>query len=48
MHVISQKPFKDAVAKYPKYADAILETYKVLKQGQYSSPEELKKVFLTS
>jgi mRNA interferase HigB len=45
MHVISQKPFKDAAAKHPKYAVEILETYKVLRQGQYSSPEELKKVF---
>ena len=45
MHVISQKPFKDAALKHPKYADAIMETYKALKQGQYSSPEELKMVF---
>jgi len=45
MHVISQKPFKDAAVKYLKDAVAILVTYKVLRQGQYSSPEELKKVF---
>lgn len=47
MHVISQQPFKDAAAKYPKYADAIMNTYQVLKQGQYSSPGELKTVFKT-
>ena len=45
MHAISQKPFKDAAIKYPQYADAIMETYKILKLGQYASPEELKRVF---
>jgi len=45
MHVISQKPFKDAVKKYPNHADAITAAYKSLKQGTFKTPEELKMQF---
>ncbi|WP_435275439.1 type II toxin-antitoxin system HigB family toxin [Psychrobium sp. nBUS_13] len=47
MHVISRKPFNDAKRKYPNDAKAIEDTFKVLKNGTYHSPEELKKVFAT-
>lgn len=45
MHVISRKPFVEAALRYPNEASAIQDTYKVLKQGEFRSPEELKKIF---
>jgi len=47
MHVISRKPFNDAMRKYPNDASAIEDMFKVLKSGVYHTPEELKKVFGT-
>ena len=45
MHVISRKPFNDAARKYPNDARAIRETWKVLRAGDFGSPEEMKRVF---
>ena len=45
MHVISRKPFNDACKQYPNDASAIESTYKSLKQGEFSTPEDLKKLF---
>lgn len=45
MHVISRKPFRDASIKYPNQADALDRTYKVLRAGNFSQPEELRNVF---
>lgn len=45
MHVISRKPFRDAAIKYPNDANAILQVYKVLRNGKFKSPEELKALF---
>ncbi|TLS78294.1 cytoplasmic protein [Mariprofundus erugo] len=45
MHVISKKPFADAVAKYPKYEDAIMDTYKALRNGNFEKPEDLQAIF---
>lgn len=45
MHVISRKPFHDAVKKYPNDARAIQEAYKVLRGGEFRSPDALRKVF---
>lgn len=45
MHVISRKPFLEAAKKYPTDARAILATYKVLRNGDFSSPAALRKVF---
>lgn len=47
MHVISRKPFRDAALKYPNDATAIEETYKILRNGDFKSPNTLKKVFPT-
>ena len=47
MHVISRKPFNDAIRKYRNDASAIEYMFKVLKNGIYHTPEELKKVFGT-
>ena len=47
MHVISRKPFKDAALKYPNDARAIEETCKILRNGDFNSPNALKKMFPT-
>lgn len=45
MHVISRKPFLEAAKKYPNEAKAIQETYKILKSGDFRSPDMLKRIF---
>lgn len=45
MHVISRKPFADAMKKFPNDAAAIESTYNVLKRGEFKSPQALKAVF---
>ncbi len=45
MHVISRKPFNDAVQLYPNDAAAIESAYKVLRNGSFEDPYELKAVF---
>lgn len=45
MHVISRKPFNEAVERFPNDALAIEATYKVLRNGKFSHPDELKAVF---
>ena len=45
LHIISRKPFSDAARKYPNHAEAIENTYKVLRKGDFKSPEELKCIF---
>ena len=45
MHVISRKPFADAMTKYPNDANAIATAYRILKLGSFTSPEQLRAVF---
>lgn len=45
MHVISRKPFADAIKNLPNDAAAIDSTYNVLKRGDFKSPQDLKSVF---
>ena len=45
MHVISRKPFNDAVKLYPNDGTAIEAAYKVLRNGNFDDPLELKAVF---
>lgn len=45
MHVISKKPFVDAMKQYPNDAVAIEATYSVLSRGEFKTPEALKVVF---
>ncbi len=45
MHIISKKPFEEAIRKYPKYATAIVKSYSILKKIDCKTPEELKTVF---
>lgn len=45
MHVISRKPFNDATKLYPNDSEALVHVYTTLCNGQFSTPDELKKVF---
>ena len=45
MHVISRKPFNDAVKKFPNDAQALIATYQTLRAGSFRTPDELKQVF---
>ena len=47
MHVISRKPFLDAARAYPNDADAIDRTYRVLRNGEFATPDQLRNVFLS-
>ncbi len=45
MHVISKKPFSEACKKFPNHSQAIIETYKILRKGEFKTPDELKNLF---
>ena len=45
MHVISRKPFRDAAKQYPNDRMAIETAYKVLRNGTFNNPNELKAIF---
>ncbi|GLR69269.1 type II toxin-antitoxin system HigB family toxin [Agaribacter marinus] len=45
MHVISKRPFLDAIKKFPNDRFAIESTYSLLNRGKFKSPEELKRLF---
>ena len=45
MHIISKKPFSDAATKYPNDREAIMDTYNVLRKGNFETPLMLKGMF---
>ena len=45
MHVISRKPFRDAAEQYSNSRNAIDDCYRVLRNGNFSTPDELRQVF---
>jgi len=45
LHVVSRKPFKDAALLYPNQAEALDRAYKVLRNGHFNQPEDLKNIF---
>ena len=47
MHVITKRPFSQAAEKYPNDRQALLMMYKVLRNNDFSNPEELRAVFPT-
>jgi mRNA interferase HigB len=44
MHVISKEPFLEATKQYPNDAQAIKALYRVVKENDFSSPEDLRKI----
>lgn len=45
MHIISRKVFNDAAKLYPNMAAALNNVYRVLRRGDFRSPEILKRIF---
>ncbi|WP_391529921.1 type II toxin-antitoxin system HigB family toxin [Photorhabdus akhurstii] len=45
MHVISKDPFEKAARDFPNDADAIIATYKQLKEKDFEHPVELRSQF---
>jgi len=44
MRVFTKKPFVDAASKHPNDRVAVMDTYKMLKNGSFETPEALKHV----
>jgi len=47
MHVISKRPFNDAVKGYPNQKQALEDLYRVLIKSAFGSPETMRRVFLS-
>ena len=47
MHVIAKKKFLDASRKYPNDAQAIIDTYVVLRKAHCQTPQQLLEIFPT-
>jgi len=45
MRIISREPFRKAEAEFSQFAEAIRDVYKVLRGGNFESPDELRKAF---
>jgi len=45
MHIISRKVFQDAAKQFPNERTAIDDCYRVLKNGTFKTPDELRQVF---
>ena len=45
MHIISRDPFEDAARKYPNDAASLIAAYRLLKENEFRSPAELRKLF---
>ncbi len=45
MHVISKRPFNDAVRAYPNHRQAPEDLYRVLRKSEFSSPDEMRRLF---
>ncbi len=45
MHVISKKPFEEASKKYPNQRSKIEDLYRALKNSNFSSPDDMRRVF---
>jgi len=45
MHVISRRSFNDAGKDHPNQRQALDDLYRVLRSGNFSSPEEMRQVF---
>lgn len=48
MHIISKAPFEECARKYPNDALALQALYRVIKETDFSTPEEMRTAFPTS
>jgi len=44
MRVFTKKPFVDAASKYPNDRVALMDVYRILKNGSFETPEALRNV----
>ncbi len=47
MHVISRKPFNDAIRALPNCSSSLLSACKTLKKGRFTTPDEMRTAFPT-
>nr|VFK25107.1 MAG: mRNA interferase HigB [Candidatus Kentron sp. MB]VFK29871.1 MAG: mRNA interferase HigB [Candidatus Kentron sp. MB]VFK74978.1 MAG: mRNA interferase HigB [Candidatus Kentron sp. MB] len=45
MHVISKRPFNEAIKTYPNHCQALEDLYKILSKGRFDSPDKMRRVF---
>lgn len=45
MHVISKRPFNEAAKEHPNQKQALEDLHQVLNKGNFTSPDEMRKVF---
>jgi len=45
MHIITRKRLNEFAQKYPETRSALLQWYKLMKQGEFNSIAELRQVF---
>lgn len=45
MHIISKAPFEECARKYPNDALALHSLYRVIKETDFSTPEEMRTAF---
>ncbi|TGB66492.1 cytoplasmic protein [Escherichia sp. E4930] len=43
MHVISHKPFNEAIKRFPPYEDALIDLLNLLEKTAFSDPGEMKR-----
>ena len=45
MHIISKRPFNNAGRSHPNHRQALDNFYRVLRKSEFSSPDEMRRVF---
>lgn len=45
MHVISRRPFNDAVRAHPNHRQALEDLYRVLRKCEFESPDKMRRMF---
>jgi mRNA interferase HigB len=45
MHIISKRPFSEAARLHPNQRHAVEDVYRVLKRANFTTPEEMRRVF---
>ncbi|MCX2259061.1 cytoplasmic protein, partial [Escherichia coli] len=43
MHVISHKPFNEAIKRFPPYEGALIDLLNLLEKTEFSDPGEMKR-----
>lgn len=46
MHVISRKPFNEAILRFPNHMAALVDLLNILEKKMFHTPEEMKQYIL--